>query len=29
MVEIGISPRGFTHAFQRWSGIAPSEWRTN
>jgi AraC-like DNA-binding protein len=22
-------PRGFTHAFQRWSGVAPSEWRTN
>ena len=20
-------PSGFTHAFQRWSGIAPSEWR--
>jgi AraC-like DNA-binding protein len=22
-------PSGFTHAFQRWSGVAPSEWRTN
>jgi AraC-like DNA-binding protein len=22
-------PSGFTHAFQRWSGLAPSEWRTN
>ena len=22
-------PSGFTHAFQRWSGAAPSEWRTN
>ena len=22
-------PSGFTHAFQRWSGISPSEWRTN
>jgi len=21
-------PSGFTHAFQRWSGVAPSEWRT-
>lgn len=20
-------PSGFTHAFQRWSGAAPSEWR--
>ena len=20
---------GFTHAFQRWSGVAPSEWRNN
>jgi AraC-like DNA-binding protein len=22
-------PSGFTHAFQRWSGVAPSEWRSN
>jgi AraC-like DNA-binding protein len=22
-------PSGFTHAFQRWSGVAPSEWRAN
>ncbi|OKO78986.1 hypothetical protein AC628_12285 [Bradyrhizobium sp. NAS96.2] len=22
-------PSGFTHAFQRWSGVAPSEWRPN
>ena len=22
-------PSGFTHAFQRWSGVAPSEWRTH
>jgi AraC-like DNA-binding protein len=22
-------PSGFTHAFQRWSGVAPSEWRTD
>jgi AraC-like DNA-binding protein len=22
-------PSGFTHAFQRWTGIAPSEWRSN
>jgi AraC-like DNA-binding protein len=21
-------PSGFTHAFQRWSGVAPSQWRT-
>jgi AraC-like DNA-binding protein len=23
------NPSGFTHAFQRWSGIAPSEWRSS
>jgi AraC-like DNA-binding protein len=22
-------PSSFTHAFQRWSGVAPSDWRTN
>src|SRR5262249_32041473 len=22
-------PSGFTHAFQRWSGVAPSEWRNS
>jgi AraC-like DNA-binding protein len=22
-------PSTFTHAFHRWSGVAPSEWRTN
>ncbi|OAF15540.1 hypothetical protein AYJ54_39955 [Bradyrhizobium centrolobii] len=23
------NPSGFTHAFQRWSGVAPSEWRAS
>ena len=28
-LTLGYSePRSFTHAFQRWSGAAPSEWRT-
>ena len=22
-------PSGFTHAFQRWAGVAPSEWRSS
>jgi AraC-like DNA-binding protein len=22
-------PSGFTHAFHRWSGLAPSEWRNS
>jgi AraC-like DNA-binding protein len=32
ITDIGLAlgyaePSGFTHAFQRWSGTAPSEWR--
>jgi AraC-like DNA-binding protein len=28
-VALGYAdPSGFTHAFQRWSGVAPSQWRT-